>query len=249
MSFCVLKAMLEELKRLGLTEVEAKVYLALLDEGPSVAGRISRRSGIHRRMVYDACERLIEKGLVGYILRNNRRFFEAVSPERLLELVKEKEESVNAILPQLMLKFRSSRERQETNFYKGQAGLKTVFEQQLREAKEILIIGASSFAYELFPFYFKWYDKRRIERKIKAKILFSVEARKGLKEIPYAKIKFLPTDFSTPAATNIWADKVAIIFWSRENPFAVVIKQKEIADAYRKYFSVLWAFAKFQESC
>jgi len=236
--------MLETLRDLGLTDIESKVYLTLLDEGPALAGRISRRSGIHRRMVYDACERLIKKGLVSYILKNNRRFFQAVSPERLLEITKEKEASVSDILPQLMLKFTTSREKQETNFYKGKAGLKAVFDQQLREAKEVLIIGASSVAFELFPFYFKWYDQRRIERKINARVLFNSEARKGLRKISYTKVRFLPPDFSSPATTNIWADKVAIIFLSKENPFAVVIKQKEIADAYRKYFSVLWNFAK-----
>jgi len=44
----------EGLKELGLTEVEIKVYLTLLEIGSSQAGIITRKSGIHRRMVYDA---------------------------------------------------------------------------------------------------------------------------------------------------------------------------------------------------
>src|SRR3990167_2347637 len=79
------------LENLGLTALEAKVYLTLLDLGPSLAGLITRKSGIHRRSVYDALERLIQKGLVGYIVNNNRKYFEAANPERLSELVKEKE--------------------------------------------------------------------------------------------------------------------------------------------------------------
>ena len=51
--------MLQELKQAGLTENESKVYLALVDNGSSLAGRISRLTGLHRRTVYDVTEMLI----------------------------------------------------------------------------------------------------------------------------------------------------------------------------------------------
>ena len=78
----------EILGEMGLTQMEIKVYLALLELGPSLAGRISRKTGIHRRNVYDITERLIKKGMIGYIVKNNRRFFEAVNPEKFLDLMK-----------------------------------------------------------------------------------------------------------------------------------------------------------------
>ena len=51
---------MEELKQIGLTTNESKVYLALLDLGPSLAGQISRKTGLHRRTVYDTTEGLIK---------------------------------------------------------------------------------------------------------------------------------------------------------------------------------------------
>ena len=59
------------LEKAGLTKIESKVYLSLLDLGPSLAGQISKHSGIHRRSVYDALDRLAEKGLISYIVKNN----------------------------------------------------------------------------------------------------------------------------------------------------------------------------------
>ena len=53
-----------EIREAGLTENESKVYLALLDLGPSLAGQISRKTGMHRRTVYDTTEMLIKKGLI-----------------------------------------------------------------------------------------------------------------------------------------------------------------------------------------
>ena len=88
---------LERLKQVGLTNNEALVYRALLEFGPSLAGQISRKAGLHRRTVYDTTEMLIKKGLLGYILKNNRRVFEAVSPKRFLEILEEKENQINEI--------------------------------------------------------------------------------------------------------------------------------------------------------
>ena len=58
---------------------------------------------------------------------------------------------------------------------------------------------------------------------------------------------YMSTSFnlgSGVAATNIYSDKVAIILWSKENPFAILIKQREIAEAYRNYFEMLWKTCK-----
>jgi len=159
---------MEELRQAGLTENESKVYLALLELGPSLAGNISRKSGLHRRTVYDTTEMLIKKGLIGYILKNNRRLFQASDPKRLLEMLREKENILAPLIQGLSAKYSITKEKEETNFYKGKEGLKTIFEDQLN-AKEILILGASTKAYEILQFYFKWYDKTRKQKKIKAR--------------------------------------------------------------------------------
>ena len=230
------------LQEAGLTKNEALVYKALLDLGPSLAGQISRKTGLHRRTVYDITEMLIKKGLIGYILKNNRRLFEASSPEKFLDILKEKENAINEILPTMMDLYTQTHEKQETNFYKGRQGLKTVMEDQLKQGtKEILIIGASQLAYDTLQFYFKWFDIKRKKKKIKTKIIFN---KKGKHKIPLSEIKYLPEKYSSPLAVNIYRDKVAIILWSQENPIAIVIKNPEISEGYKKHFDLLWKVAK-----
>lgn len=235
---------MEALRKLGLTEIEEKVYLTLLEEGPSLAGHISRKSGIHRRMVYDATERLIKKGLVSYILKNNRRVFEAVDPEQLMRLVNEHEEAIKQVLPQLKLAYSLSKEKQETNFFKGHAGLKSVFEDQIKECKELCILAPSPTAYAMFPAYFHWFDERRKQKHMKVRMISDEKNSKAFKNVKLAEIKNLPNLGSQATSTNIYADKVAIIYWHREKPFVVLIKHREIADAYRTYFEHLWKVAK-----
>lgn len=243
---------LETLKEIGLTNNEALVYRALLELGPSLAGQISRKTGLHRRTVYDTTEMLIKKGLIGYIVKNNRRLFQASNPKAFLDILKEKENTITSLLPEMLIHYEKTKEKEETNFYKGKQGLKTVFEDQLqfkkqeknrdeKYKKEILILGASESAVEVLPFYFKWYDKTRKEKKIKVRIIASEKLKT---KIPLSEIKYLPEKYANPLAINIYRNKVALIFWKKENPFAIVIKQKEIADSYKNYFELMWKIAK-----
>ena len=229
------------LRDVGLTESESKVYLALLKNGESLAGRLSRLTGIHRRNVYDITERLIKKGVIGYILRNNRRYFGAVNPEKFLEILKERENELMESMPFLMGLHSGKKEKQETNFYKGVEGLKNVFQDQLEGNKEVLIFGASLKAFEVLPFYFKWYDKDRVKKKVRVRIIASENLGK---KIPLSEIRYLPEKYTNPLAINIYKDKVALILWSKEKPLAILVKNKEISDAYRKYFEFSWRSAK-----
>ena len=123
----------EQLKTAGFTENEAKVYQALLEIGQKTASTVSSRTGLHRRVVYDTLQRLIKKGLVGYIIENNKKVFQAANPSRILEVIKEKEETISKIMPEMIQLFNQDKEkpRSETNFYKGTNGLKAIFEDQL----------------------------------------------------------------------------------------------------------------------
>lgn len=229
----------EGLKQAGLTENESRVYLALIDLGPALAGQISRKTGLHRRTIYDITEMLIKKGLIGYIVQNNKKLFQASNPNRLLEIIQEKQNLLLPIVQELQQKFVKTKQKEQTNFYKGKEGLKTVFEDQLN-AKEILILGASPRAYDILQFYFKWYDKKRKAKKIKSRI---IATDKKIKRIPLAEIKYLPQKYENPVAVNIYEDKTAIILWAAE-PIAIVIKNKELTKGYKNYFELMWKIAK-----
>lgn len=232
----------EPLAIFGLTRAEAKIYLTLLRLGPSLAGITSRKSGIHRRNVYDALERLIEKGLVSYIVSNNRKYFSASDPDRLKGLLREKEERAEKVLPELRVLFSSVKEKQETLFFRGKDGLKTVFGDQIKTGKEVLILGASPEAQEILKFYLHWYTKKRLEKRIKIRLLYGFKYRERRK-IPLAEIRYIKGVYS-PVATNVYGDNVAVILWKKERPLAILIRDKEIAQGYREYFELLWKRAR-----
>lgn len=234
--------MSETLQQLGLTKAEEKIYLTLLEHGSMLAGKVAQKAGIHRRNVYDALHRLIEKGLVSYIVTNNRHYYQAEDPERLLSMVKEREMGVKEVLPQLQLKFKMSHDKQETLFYKGKEGIKAIFEDQLREGKPVYIMGGSKNASEILRYYLPKYTKQRLQKKVPLNIIYAGRREKD-KGTPLAKTRSLPEGYGGLAATNIYSDRVAIIIWSEE-PLAILIKNKDVAQSYMNYFKLLWSIAK-----
>ncbi len=228
-----------ELKEAGLTDNEEKVYLSLIELGPSLAGKISRKTGLHRRTVYDVCETLIQKGLISYMLENNRRVFSAVNPRRILDSIEQKKNSLIPLIESLSSKFEMSKKKEQTNFYRGKNGLKMVFESQL-EYPEILILGANREAYNKMPYYFKWFNERRKEKKVKIRLITS---DKTISPKFLSETRYLPDKYADHMVINIYGNSVAMILWNKD-PFAIVIEQEEFAKGYRKYFELLWKIAK-----
>ena len=234
---------LSALEAMDLTPIEAKVYLTLVETGPCAAGELSRKAGVHRRLAYDATERLVAKGLVGHMTKNNRKYFEAVRPARLLEIIDERRNRVSEVVQQLDKRWQIAEAHQETLLFEGKRGLKTAFEDQLRAGKEILIVSSGINSYESLKYYFKWFDERRKKAKIPVKIIFEEQSRKTIPSIPLADIRFLPKEFMGPAAINVYGDNVTLVLWS-ERPLALIIRNKDMALGYRNFFNLLWKNAK-----
>lgn len=92
--------------RLGLTEYEARAYIAVVCIGEGGVGEISQESGIPRARVYDIMERLAGKGFVE--IGNSKPLrYRANDPKRVLQgILVELEHSVNDITLQLEKKKR-----------------------------------------------------------------------------------------------------------------------------------------------
>ncbi|MFH1638651.1 MAG: helix-turn-helix domain-containing protein [Candidatus Woesearchaeota archaeon] len=229
---------MNEFEAIGLTKTEAKIYSVLVDLGKAQAGNISRKTGIHRRSVYDALERLIEKGLVSFIKENDKRYYIPSDPKRIREIIDEQNLKILNILPELEAKYNSIKQKQETLFYKGKEGIRTILEDQLKEGKTIYVMGGSRKAPEILRFYLHHYTEKRVKLGIRLKIIYSGVSESS-RRVPFADVRFVAEEFATPVATNIYGDNVAIILWTAE-PVAILIRNMEIARTYKKYFDVLW---------
>lgn len=125
----------EKLEKIGLTEREARVYIAALGLGPTGALQLSRRTGINRPMVYHALESLKKRGLIETELHGLKQKFAPASPDQFDAIIRDHKRTFESALPELLALYKLKGERSQIKYYEGIGGLKTVFEQILREVK------------------------------------------------------------------------------------------------------------------
>ena len=245
------------LEKTGLSKNEAKVYLALLDLGLTSSKNIIEKTNLHRQIVYDSLDLLTKKGLVSFVIQANRKHFKASDPKVFFDYFENKEKEINKqkqefkeILPKLITKRNSSKEKQETTVFSGNKGLKSLMDDMLNQKQEILTIGASDIKAEAFRYHLEFnlpkFHIIRGKKKIPYKILLSEDMKNRVKELnklKHTKAKILPREFTSNSSTNIYGDKVSIIMWGSQ-PFGILIKSKEIANAQKRHFELLWKMAK-----
>src|SRR3989338_3257042 len=160
--------MLDELKKIGLSENEAKVYLALLELGSATAQEVSKKSQIKRATTYVQLEGLMKLGLVTTLesppSRNGggtKTFFRGEDPEHIKKIVEreksaiaDRERTLRNLLPELGKIFLSSGERPRVRFFEGIEGIKTMLGETFKikpDSKEVLAIISLDEFLKIFP--------------------------------------------------------------------------------------------------
>jgi len=233
----------ESLKKIGLTEEEINIYLLLLKLGSSKATIISKELGVARTTIYRFLLSLYEKGLISENIQNNVKYFYPVDPKRIPEILKERAEEIQQIIPELNSLKSDLNEETNVELYKGKNGIKTIMNDILREEKDYTFIGNAEKYFEEFDidiFTSQWI--RKIEKgKIKGRLLCNKKQK--FKIAKTEEYKLLPEDLIPKISTWTYGDKTAIFIWSK--PFYVVlVNNKSIADSNKKTFEYFWKMAK-----
>lgn len=244
----------EELKLLGLNNIDIKVFLTLLELGESSASEIAHKAEIPRTSIYDILERLEDEGLANHIIKDFRKYFSASEPESIVKDLEYKKNKIKEILPELeKIKNSTPEEKTKTEVYEGKKGIQSILNSILEE-KEIFVIGASRKTQEVLPYFIDIWHKERMKRKIKVKIIYndSENIKRELRKPEIKKLlgtktnweyRFLHTDYLSPVMTVIFGSKVALINWVK-TPSAIIIQNKDIAETYKQYMLNLWRISK-----
>ncbi len=241
----------EILQNSGLSLNESKVYEALLYLGEANTQKISIKSKVHRRNVYDSLNKLIEKGLASETFIKGERFFKAINPLRLREMIVEKETALDHFLPEMKKLYEATEPEAEAYLFRGVEGVKNYLRLILEQKQPVYFIGAKAMWLDpRLQHYIKHFDKERKAAGIKFMHLFDYEVKEQKPEIlklvgkPY---KFLPKNYSSPTMVDIFGDYVVTFVGAKpgelyEEPIQFVLKSKLLADGYRKFFQFMWDF-------
>lgn len=229
---------------IGFSKNEAHVYLSLLELGPSGAGRVATKSNVHRTNTYEALNRLSEKGMVSYIIKNGKKLFEAEHPQELLKIVKRRTDNLSKILPSLELK-KSMNAKQIAVVHDGFKAFRAMFNKLADQIQPKEPYWAFAFKEEYHSpaasLFLKKFHQRLAQKNVDDRLLahhsIKKEFRKTFKGNENLKFRF--TDVETPSGVIITNDKVIILLWEK-NPTAIEINSPQIYEQYHKFFSGVW---------
>jgi HTH-type transcriptional regulator, sugar sensing transcriptional regulator len=245
---------LTQLEKIGLKEKEAKIYIALLKSGETLANQLSKKTNILRSSIYDYLDILLDKGFITYTIKSGKKYFQAVNPQKILDNFEEQknkeEQALKEIVPELTKLQNITEKKANIEVFEGKEGMKSVLSYILKEnPKEILVYGSSGVSHKLLPFFMEHWHKQRIKQKILQKAIYNnvPESKERIKKGPalkYAELKFLPIKNVSLTGTIIYNNKVLLTVWDLENPLAISIESKNIAHQYKNNFEILWKVSK-----
>jgi len=235
--------MIEELQEIGLNRRESICYSALSELGSSKIGVICKKTGIPSSKIYEILNKLIQKGLVSYIIKGKIKHYQASDPKVLLSYIEEKRKKIKEILPQLLLKQKLSK-KQSVEMFEGQKALFSLFIDLIKDAKsrELYLVFSinEENKNEQANIFFRNLTLRRKQKRLDVRLLKNI---KYYKKEKHTKLKIRYTKFSLPQGITIFRNYVIILSWI-DSPVAIKIESVAFADQLKDFFLELWNIAK-----
>ena len=245
----------EDLQKLGLNKSEAKVYLALLELGSSSAGSITDKAQVSPSKIYWILEKLLQKGLVSYIIKAKTKYYSAASPEKLKEYLDEekkkiesREDLLDEMLPKLKRMQRLAQEKQEAEIFVGFPAMKNAYFTMYDSAKKgdehlVFLRSGEEEGKPRAVLFFNRLHGKSVEIGLKRKLLSrdNAASRSLFSKGPYAKRKNDEVRFIDicPEGINILNNYVLFMHLA-DKPICVLVTSKQMADDYRKLFFEMW---------
>jgi len=239
------------LQRVGLSRVEAKIYLALLKSGPTSIRQLAAATKVNRGTVYESIKNLVNTGLVSVKAVGSRSKYSAESPEKIQQIISERQRELKAVesqamdmMPGLLAYSKATAEEPKVKFYEGDEGVANILRDVLATAgrldkKEYYVYSSRAlrqYLYRRFPNF----TSQRIHDGIFAKV---IGIGTGGDPAELSERKIIEDDsYETSSSYNIiYGDKVAMISVSSDlTPYGVVIEEPGVAAMQRLLFNRLW---------
>jgi sugar-specific transcriptional regulator TrmB len=244
--------------RLGLTKNESDCYLFLLEYGAAAASTVGKRVGLKRLTAYAALERLDGKGLVESYVKEKVTYFEAVSPEAIVnicrrraneeQLLVKEAERVAKELKRLEEKHQKPvvEVRGKMRFYQGIAAVRDLIDETIEEpSKEQLCFGLNTYHVEHVSDDWGSYTKRRVEAGMEVRsIQPDIEAALDYQERDEKELRvtrLVPhKKFPGGSELNIIGDMIALYSTHGDEPVGLKIYNRDLARVLRSLFELAW---------
>lgn len=237
------------LKQIGLTDKEVKVYLACLQLGEASVLQLSKKADIKRPHVYNLVESLSTLGLLSQTQKREKTLYIPENPKRLKQIVKQREEKINQILPSLNALYNVPRgTKPNIKIYEGKMAMMNIYDEMFEKAEEIYFFGVDIVKLQkvlpdTWNSFYQYYGKRKMS--VKELLNFGeseMEYIRGHQDENY-RIRMIPKHykFNFYSDNALYEDK--LIISSLDHLFSLVIESGDLLKTYRTLFELAWESA------
>jgi len=232
------------LQKIGFTEKEALIYLALMELGSGTVTNIAQRAKLKRSIIYIILEGLIKRGYVSEIPDTKINRYVAAEPTKILSDLKAKTSDFKNLLPSLLAVYNKPTWKPKINYFEGKEGVRKIY-RYIEHVKDACFITSTERIAEHMPEEVEAWITEKLSKTVPlvGKHLLSNTAidRDFAKRLKGTKqqIKFLPNGLTLDMDVSIYENKVALTSLEK-HLFIVVIESKALYNSMKTVFDLLW---------
>ncbi len=239
--------LVNKLEKAGLSNKEARVYLAALELGETTIARLAQKSGVKRATVYLMVDSLKEKGLLSSVKKKNKDLYFAEDPRILEKNLEEKQEALHKMMPEILSIANFLDKKPTVRYFEGQSGMIETFQDMLNYPdQEILAWYNENFLMAEFykTYFFERFIPARKKNKIWVRTILPDNAelrsfaKKGSAYLNQARF-VTNAKFNLKSSIGIYGkNKVQISSYKDE--IGMIIESEDIHDSLKSIFEVMW---------
>lgn len=250
--------MISILEKLGLSEKEAKVYLATLELAKDTAQNIARKANVNRPTAYFVLEKLMDLGLVSTLEEGKKTLFVAEDPKELKNVLarekqdlEQREKELSETMNQFTALYNAKQDKPRVRYFEGADGLEAMdrYGRENIRGTEFLSISPIDLVEKMFPERRKTSLGERVKLGIKARTIYTHEGgeitgfqnKKELRDGVFIERNKFPIN-ATVTIYPEWG--VKLYYYDEARPYGVVIEDKGIAKNMAIIFELTWLGAK-----
>lgn len=247
---------LDNLKNIGLSEEEVRIYDSLLNNGGQTAGQIISATKLKRGDCYNKIYDLKEKGLLIESEKNKKKFFELESPEKIesyiqnrIEVLEQTDSEIKSIMPNIISSYNLAYHKPGVKFFEGEEGMKKIMADSLTAKSTIFSYVDVAAVEKYISKINKSYAKKRQKLNIKKKLIVSDTNfnKKFFSKLgdKATEVKYIDAKIdSSNTAMQIYDNKISYLTLKPESMMGVIIEDPLITKMHRTLFESNWKSAK-----
>ena len=250
------------LQRLGCSEKEQNMYIALAAIGLQPASLIARKVGLDRVVAYKQLKKLEEKGLVKVAIRDGTQYFGVTGTAGISALLADRDEETRQLREEMSLVDKELRQMAHgegfiptVEVYQGKSGIKGLFRDLLFEAKKehvlrLRMLTSNTFDQQLGSAKLPSFVDEFIEDLQRSNLALEILEASGTLIPEYIR-RINVSNFSmstlpaTRGATHVFLVGSALyLACYSDTPIGLTVKQEQMSQIFHFLFDIIERSAK-----